>query len=120
MGQDSTQPAQDSTLPSYVHRFGSMGCPCEIRLYAVNEAEAAAAFATAEAETHRLDLKYSHYRPDSELARIQSLASAPAGWRADEETARLLDFAARQFEESGGRFDITAGHLSALWGRRTE
>lgn len=96
-------------------RFSSMACPAELCVYARSAAEARSALAVAIRESSRLDRKYSHYREDSELAILQHSASRPGGKRVDGETAALLDFAACQFQQSEGRFDITAGHLTRLW-----
>jgi len=97
-----------------------MGCPCEIKLYAKSRKDALAAIARAESEVHRLDRKYSHYRDDSELWRIQQKASRAGGVKVDRETAVLLDYAQTQFELSGGLFDVTAHALSTLWDRIEE
>ena len=107
------------TVHIYRQRFSAMGCPCEIRLYAPSARSAATAFALAETEVRRLDQKYSHYRGDSELALMLQAAFHPQGVAVDSETAALLDFAACLHQESGGRFDITAGCLCALWDRTT-
>lgn len=101
------------------HRFGAMGCPAEICLYAGSRESASAAFALVEEEVNRLDRKYSHYRDDSDLASMLRDASRPQGVRVDDETAALLHFSDTQHRLSEGRFDITAERLSALWDRRT-
>jgi len=106
------------TAPAmFRHHFSSMGCPGEIVVYADNPECAVAAIACAESEVHRLDRKYSHYRKDSELARLLQQASRARGVRVDDETAALLNFAATQYQVSAGLFDITAGRLTALWDR---
>lgn len=97
------------------HGFSSMGCPCEIQLYASSHNDARAGFVRAESEVQRLDRKYSHYRDDSELKQIQLKANRPGGVKVDPETAALLDYSQTQFELSGGLFDVTAGALSTLW-----
>jgi len=94
-----------------------MGCPCEVNLYAESKLRARRGFDLAELETRRLDQKYSHYRADSYLARIQRQAQCSGGVTIDGETASLLDYAETQFEISGGMFDITTRRLSALWDR---
>jgi len=71
----------------------------------------------AATEVHRLDLKYSHYREDSYLARMQERAARPEGVEVDGETAGLLNYAETQFKISGGLFDISTRRLSALWDR---
>jgi thiamine biosynthesis lipoprotein len=96
-------------------RFSTMACPAELCVYACSATEARTALLVAVRESSRLDRKYSHYREDSDLAILQHNASQPGGKRVDGETAALLNFAACQFQQSDGRFDITAGHLTHLW-----
>lgn len=95
-----------------------MGCPAEVCLYASNRAEAEHGFAIVEAECRRLDRKYSHFRADSYLALVQRMASTNGGAPVDEETTAILNLTATYYEESGGLFDPTAGHLTALWEQR--
>ena len=109
--------SQPASIVVYRHRFSSMGCPAELVLYAADAVYAANAIARAESEVHRLDRKYSHYRNDSGLAQILVLAARAQGVRVDGETAALLNYAATLYRESAGLFDITAGHLTALWDR---
>ncbi|HET6564484.1 MAG TPA: FAD:protein FMN transferase, partial [Xanthomonadales bacterium] len=73
------------------------------------------AFAITIAEVSRLDQKYSHYRGDSYLSRIQGEAAQPGGVVVDPETAALLNFSQCQFQQSEGCFDITSGRISRLW-----
>ncbi|HEU4428502.1 MAG TPA: FAD:protein FMN transferase [Myxococcota bacterium] len=98
--------------------FKAMGSPCELRLYGerVRVAEAARA---AQAEVARLEAKYSRYRDDSLASRINRSAGDPGGIRVDDETARLLDYAATAWRESEGRFDITSGILRRVWSFKT-
>ena len=103
------------SYPSTRQRFNTMGCPAELCVYAPSGTAALQAFAIAQRETQRLDLKYSHYREDSFLAHLQLSATRPGGQRVDPETAALLNFAACQYQQSEGRFDITAGRLTRLW-----
>jgi thiamine biosynthesis lipoprotein len=95
-----------------VYRFKAMGSPCELRLYGARAADAAAA---AQAEVLRLEAKYSRYREDSLASRINASAGDAAGVEVDLETARLLDYAATAWRESGGRFDVTSGILRRAW-----
>lgn len=97
------------------HRFSTMGCPAELCVYAHSETEALQALRIARDETQRLDHKYSHYREDSLLARLQVSASQRGGKPVDAETSALLNFAACQHQQSEGRFDITSGALTRLW-----
>jgi len=102
----------------YRQHFLSMGCPCEIGVFSADAKQAESAMAGAENEVHRLDKKYSHFREDSYITRLQITARQAGGVEVDTETASLLDYAATQFEISQGLFDITAGRLARLWHRR--
>ncbi len=93
-----------------------MGSPCELRLYGGAEAERAERAARAEIE--RLEAKYSRYRDDSLATRINRSAGDASGVEVDDETARLLDYAATAHRESGGLFDVTSGILRRAWNFR--
>ncbi len=94
------------------YEFKAMGSPCELRLYG-ERADAIAA--AAKAEIARLEAKYSRYRDDSLATRINRSAGDSCGVEVDAESARLLDYAATAWRESGGRFDITSGILRRAW-----
>lgn len=117
MAIDGWAPGEILSPELHQHRFISMGCPCAVNLYAEHESQARRGFDLAELETRRLDQKYSHYREDSYLARIQRQAQCSGGVNVDRETAALLDYAETQFGISDGMFDITTRRLSALWDR---
>ncbi|MGA9334355.1 MAG: FAD:protein FMN transferase [Rudaea sp.] len=96
-------------------RFNAMGCPCELQLEADDAEVAQAAAAAARAEVERLDAKYSHYRNNSLVARIGISADTGIAIHVDDETADLLDLCGVLHQQSGGRFDVTAGALTKLW-----
>ncbi len=91
-----------------------MGSPCEIISWARSEQEAQHWFALARAEVERIEQKYSRYRQDSVLSRINAGAGG-GDMVVDEETASLLNYANTCFDASGGAFDITSGVLRRLW-----
>lgn len=97
------------------HRFKALGGPCSLRFAAADDAAWARAAAAAEAEALRIEAKYSRYRPDSLVSRINASAGDPAGLAVDDETARLLDYAAAAHAQSDGLFDITSGVLRRAW-----
>ncbi len=102
-------------MQQYRKKFSSMGCPCEIRVYAERPSLARRAINAAIAEVERLDRKYSLYREDSVLARINGSAGMGFEIAVDEETAALLDYADQEYKLSDGLFDITAGALWRVW-----
>ena len=94
--------------------FDAMASPCEVVLAVDDEAQAQALAAQAIAEVRRIETKYSRYRPDSIVSRINAAAGGEPVM-CDEETWSLLDFADQLFKASQGRFDITSGVLRQAW-----
>ena len=84
-----------------------------MRLETDDAAIAKAAGDAAQREARRIEQKFSRYRVDSVVGKIN--ASNGAEVRVDDETAQLLTFAAHCFDVSGGRFDVTSGVLRKIW-----
>lgn len=100
--------------PVFTIEFQAMASRCEIRLAAASGAEARALAEPALEEVRRIEAKYSRYRADSIVSRINAAAGAgPVA--CDEETVALLDYADAVYASSGGRFDITSGVLRRAW-----
>lgn len=99
----------------YRYPFKAMGSPCDIQLYAPDEAEAARLANLAIADVRRLEARYSRYRDDSLLSGINRVAAAGGTLNVDEETASLLNYAETCHRQSGGLFDITSGILRRAW-----
>ena len=97
----------------YLYTFRAMATPCEIRIETDNAAIAARAGRATEAEARRIEQKFSRYRDDSVVGRINN--SGGKEIEVDAETAHLLDFASHCHAVSGGRFDITSGVLRRIW-----
>ncbi|MDP2228886.1 MAG: FAD:protein FMN transferase [Moraxellaceae bacterium] len=94
-------------------RFTAMASPCEILLDHDDFPAAAAQVEAAAREAFRIEEKFSRYRQDNLLYRINTANGATL--TVDEETARLLDFAAQLHALSDGGFDITSGVLRRAW-----
>jgi thiamine biosynthesis lipoprotein len=93
--------------------FDAMASPCEVLVDGVDEATARRLVALAQDEALRIERRFSRYRDDSVVARLRA---ARGGWQwVDDETAQLLDFAAKCHALSGGLFDITSGVLRSAW-----
>ncbi len=92
-----------------------MSSGCEIRLAGPDEAVLAAAARAAIDEVRRIEFKYSRYRADSIVSRINAAAGSAEPVPVDEETGALLDFAAQLHLLSDGLFDITSGVLRRAW-----
>src|SRR5258706_7993927 len=99
-----------------LHRFSfrAMAAENELQVHADDASRAQAAADAAIAEVRRIEAKYSRYRPDSVVSRINAAAgNDPVA--IDEETARLLDFADACHRQSDGAFDATSGVLRRAW-----
>lgn len=100
---------------SLLHQFYAMGSDCALHLYG-ETAKSVELLATAsEQEIRRIEARYSRYRSDSELARINKVAATGGATGVDAETAGLIAYAKACFAKSDGAFDITSGRLRAVW-----
>mgnify|MGYP001263531859 CR=1 FL=1 len=94
--------------------FEAMASTCEVVLCADDEGTAQALAQTAIDEVKRVEHKYSRYRTDSIVSRINRAAGGE--WvECDEETAALCTYADSLFQNSSGLFDITSGVLRQAW-----
>jgi thiamine biosynthesis lipoprotein len=93
--------------------FEAMAGPCEVHVAIDDRASAARVLDLVASEAWRIEEKYSRYRNDNIVHKINS--SAGSRVRVDEETGRLLDYAASLHNLSDGRFDITSGVLRTAW-----
>ncbi len=97
----------------FVGRFSAMASPCEVLVDGDDRDEARALLGVAAEEARRIEQKFSRYRADNIVHRINHSAGQPV--EVDAETAQLLDYAAACHEMSGGLFDITSGVLRRVW-----
>ncbi len=96
-----------------------MASRCSIRLAGVPGERAQDWAQQAIREVRRIEAKYSRYRPDSIVSRINAAAGQPEPVVLDEETAGLLTFADQLHRASEGLFDITSGVLRRAWDFRS-
>jgi thiamine biosynthesis lipoprotein len=99
-----------------LHRFTfhAMAAENEVQLHAEDAAVAERAANAAIAEVKRIEAKYSRYKDDSVVSRINAAAGA-AAVAVDDETLALLGFADACFRQSEGLFDATSGVLRRAW-----
>jgi thiamine biosynthesis lipoprotein len=90
-----------------------MGGPCEVLLEPAPEEAATSAIRAVATEAWRIEDKFSRYLRGNIVDRINTSAGQPV--TVDEESARLLNFAATLYGLSDGRFDITSGVLREAW-----
>lgn len=103
-----------------IGRFFAMGCPCELLVYGNSANQKPngaildllmACVRQGYARVQALEDKFSRYRPDNLLAKINSGEKIEV----DAETAQLLNFAQTCYQLSDGLFDITSGVLRRIW-----
>jgi FAD:protein FMN transferase len=99
----------------FAFRFRAMASPCELHLADLARADAREIAQRCIDEVVRVESKYSRYREDSVVSRINAAAGSSHRVKVDPETLSLLDFAATLHRESEGRFDITSGILRRAW-----
>jgi len=97
----------------WIGRFSAMGSPCEILLEVDGRSAAERLTRSAAQEAWRIEKKFSRYRDDNIIHRINHSRGQPI--EVDAETANLLDLADQCYRLSEGLFDITSGVLRKLW-----
>ena len=100
-------------------RFAAMAGEGEVRIVGLPEAAASVLLEAAAAEVRRIEAKYSRYREDSVVSRINAAAGSRDTIEVDAETAGLLAFGASLHAQSEGRFDLTSGILRRAWDFRS-
>src|SRR5712671_4487079 len=90
-----------------------MASPCEVLIDTDVRETAEAAFRIAETEAQRVEAKFSRYRADNIVHRINHAGGEPI--TVDDETTGLINYAATCYETSDGLFDITSGALRRAW-----
>ncbi len=104
------------SLPErYEAGASAMGCTYTVTAYGDRRSHLASAVQAAFEEVERVDGWLSHYKPDSELSRLNRRSpSAPRKLSA--EMAALLVRCVEYSRLTDGGFDVTVGPLMALWG----
>ncbi len=100
-----------------LHQFKAMASSCRVLIDGMDHdnPRATSIVECAMNEVRRIEAKYSRYRADSVLSRINAGAGLGISTPIDQETAHLLRFAGQLYCESGGLFDITSGVLRKAW-----
>jgi thiamine biosynthesis lipoprotein len=93
--------------------FQAMASPCEVHASGVDLATADRIVSLAATEASRIESKFSRYRRGNVIDAINSAEGRTVV--VDDETTRLLDYAARLHELSAGKFDVTSGVLRRAW-----
>lgn len=94
-------------------RFTAMASDCEVLVDTADESTAHDVTQLVADEAWRVERKFSRYRDDSVLHKINTAGGQPV--TVDEETARLLDFGAMAYQLSEGKFDLSSGVMREIW-----
>ncbi len=86
-----------------------------MQFYAKTASKARSVYQQVTGLLTRLEKKYSRYRKDSLLSKINQTAGNGTRHAIDPETATLLHYAQQCHVESNGLFDVTAGVLRNIW-----
>ncbi len=97
------------------HAFHAMGSPCHLQFYAVSRQQAQEAKQLVKQRLEQLEQRYSRYRDDSLISKINQASGSAKATKIDPETAALLAYAEQCFQESEGLFDVTSGILRKAW-----
>ena len=101
-------------MPVYCLPFAAMASRCEVVVAADSQRQAEDFARPAIDEVARIERKYSRYRADSIVSRLNAAAGA-AALECDDETRALFDYADSLYQASDGLFDITSGVLRRAW-----
>jgi len=103
----------NKTEKYWTGRFQAMAGPCEILIDNPDKKLANQATSIAYTEAKRIEQKFSRYRDDNIVFKINHANGQPI--EVDEETAKLIDYAQECYLISDGLFDITSGVLREAW-----
>jgi thiamine biosynthesis lipoprotein len=103
-----------AAAPLRALRWAALGTECFIQHASENPESSRAFEQAAQGWVTRFEAKYSRFRPDSLISRINSAAGRD--WvEVDEEMDRFLDLSGSVYALSGGLLDVTALPLMRLW-----
>lgn len=97
--------------------FTALGTPCSFTIHGTSQENLHTLAHDLLAELERLEAKYSRYRADSILSKINKIAAFGGMVVVDDETRALLNYAQTCYHESRGLFDITSSTLTEVWHR---
>ena len=101
-------------ISPFIYSFQAMGGTNEIQIFANDEIRAKNAADRVIEEVQRIEDKFSRYKEDSAVSRINAAAGHEA-IEVDSEISGLLNYADACFHQSQGLFDISSGVLRKAW-----
>lgn len=101
--------------PLFSFKFKAMGSPCELHINSSSTNRAEHIYFLVKQAVEELEARYSRFRKNSLLSKINHNAGKNKKIPIDNETLALLTYAQQCYEESNGLFDITSGILRKVW-----
>lgn len=93
-----------------------MGTEVKIRIAGTDPATAERASQGALDAITRVEELMSHFKPESDVSRVNAAAASEGSTPVDGATLRCLERARHWWKETDGAFDVTVGPLVELWG----
>jgi thiamine biosynthesis lipoprotein ApbE len=120
VGALAASPAEDTPRAptEQLHRMShtTMGSELGVQAYARDSVALSRVVAEGFAAVDALDARWSLYRPESELSRLNRRASSGEVVAIEPDLFELLQVSAEVHRMTGGAFDVTVGPLVRLWG----
>ena len=101
------------TTTGWRGQFDAMASYCDVQVRTEDRDVAQRVIDSVATEAWRVERKFSRYRNDNLMARVNR--SAGCWVETDAELDQLLDYAGSCWESSQGLFDVTAGVLREIW-----
>jgi len=95
--------------------FKALGSNCELQIYTTTDQHAKKVFQLVQSDVLRIEQRYSRYRENNILSKINQVATQGGSLAVDEETLALINYADTCYQQSNGLFDITSGVLREIW-----
>ena len=109
--------ANAAELQKFAFEKAEMGVPFRITIFAEKESVASAAADAAFARIEALNVIFSDYEDDSELAKLSQSSGVGKAVKVSEELWMVLSRAQQLATQTDGAFDVTCGPLTSVWRR---
>ena len=100
-------------IPVLEGLFTAMANPCQVLIATLNQKLARRVIQRVFNVATTVEKLWSRYRSDSIVYKINNSPNKPI--RVDNQTADMLDYAAKLWDLSAGKFDISSGVLRTIW-----
>lgn len=96
-------------------QFKALGGPCTLQFDVDSPTNGKRLAMDAEVLLRQFEARYSRYRPDSVISRINNAAGTSELIELDAQAQGMMNFAMIAHEQSDGLFDVSSGVLRRVW-----